>query len=196
MIERVALLQKKIQNFYYNNIRYTSHLLLNGKEPFVCNIRITVVNVVVLCSIWVMFADQIRLAFCPPSADDIFAIVNCIVWIILICELFIELFIRPDTFNLLVGSDKAFSPRTVLYISSFHFVVELLSLLSFIPEFLCLWTTNSSSCSDRIPFSFYNAALVKTIGPTRYDAAFGYAYFALIRLRVLGLVRYVNIIIK
>jgi hypothetical protein len=51
-------------------------LLLNGMKPYACSIRITVVNVLVLCSIWYMFIDQARLAFFPPSSDDALAVVS------------------------------------------------------------------------------------------------------------------------
>ena len=44
-------------------------LFLNGKAPYSWSAQFTMVNFLVLCSTWYMFSDQIRLAFCPPSAD-------------------------------------------------------------------------------------------------------------------------------
>jgi hypothetical protein len=86
-------------------------------------------------------------------------------------------------------SEKAFAPSTVRYINFFHLLVESLSLAVFIPEFLCLWTTEYT-CGDRPAFSFFNAAYMAVLGPYRSDAFFGRAYMALIRLRVFGLGRH------
>jgi hypothetical protein len=98
-------------------------------------------------------------------------------------------FIRPDGYNNLIVSEKAFAPSTVRYINSFHLLVESLSLAVFIPEFLCLWTT-AYTCGDRPAFSFFNAAYMAVLGPYRSDAFYGRAYMALIRLRVFGLGRH------
>ena len=51
-------------------------LFLNGMKPYACAIRITAVNVLVVCSTWYMFIDQARLAFFPPSSDDALAVVS------------------------------------------------------------------------------------------------------------------------
>lgn len=171
----------------FHMMRRNARLFLNGKEPYVCQMRLTIINLVVVCSTWLMFVDQVRLGFMPPTADRPVAIVNLCVWVVLSLELIFEVFIRPDGFNRLIISEKAFSPTTVLYINSFHFIVESLSLLVFIPEFYCI--LSNENCSQRYRFSFYNAALLKVIGPTRLDVAYGYGYLALVRLRVLGLVR-------
>lgn len=169
-------------------LRRNARLFLYGKEPYICQMRLTMINLVVLCSTWLMFIDQVRLGFMPPTADKPVAVINLCVWVILCLELIFEVFIRPDGFNRLIISEKAFSPVTVRYINSFHFVVESISLLVFVPEFFCI--LSNQNCSQRYPFSFYNAALMKVIGPTRLDVAFGYFYLCLVRLRVLGLVRH------
>lgn len=163
-------------------------LILNGLEPYAIQVRLTLVNFIVLCSIWYMFIDQARLAVFPPRADHIVAVFNLIVFLVLFCELLFEVFIRPDGYRRLIVAEKAFSPQTVRYISGFHFMVELFSLLLFISEFHCLFTRDS--CSLRSPFSFYNAALKAVTGPTRLDSALGRFYFALIRLRIFGVVRH------
>jgi hypothetical protein len=169
--------------------RRQAGLVLNGVDPYRCRIRITAVNLVVLCSIWFMFVDAARLAFFPPSADDAVAAVNLAVWIVLVLELLLEVFIRPDGYHFLIGSEKAFAPTTERYISGFHLAIELLSLLLFVPEFYCV-LNRSISCGDRMPFSFYNAALMSVIGPSRAEIFYGHAYMALVRLRVFGLVRH------
>lgn len=51
-------------------------LFLNGSSPYACSIRITLVNILVICSIWYVFIDQARLAFFPPSSDHAVAIVS------------------------------------------------------------------------------------------------------------------------
>jgi hypothetical protein len=44
-------------------------LFLNGMAPYSWSAKFTMVNFLVLCSMWYMFSDQLRLAFFPPSAD-------------------------------------------------------------------------------------------------------------------------------
>lgn len=56
--------------------RRHGQLFLNGMKPYACSIRITLVNLLVLCSLWYMFIDQARLAFFPPSSDDTLAVVS------------------------------------------------------------------------------------------------------------------------
>lgn len=107
----------------------------------------------------------------------------------LVIELLFEVFIRPDGYKSLITSEKAYSPNTVRYINSFHLLIESLSLALFIPEFLCLWSS-AYSCGDRPGFSYFNAVYMAVLGPHRSDAFFGRAYFALVRLRVFGLVRH------
>jgi hypothetical protein len=51
-------------------------LLLNGVKPYACSVRLTAVNLLVLCSTWYMFIDQARLAFLPRGADESLAIVS------------------------------------------------------------------------------------------------------------------------
>jgi len=165
-----------------------ARLFLNGHEPFLCRMRWTMVNFVVMCSTWYMFIDQARLALFPTEADAAVAVINLIVWLVLVLELTFEVFIRPDGFQNLIISDRAYAPTTVLFINSFHLIVESVSLLIFIPEWYCLISTYE--CDDRLKFSFYNAILMSAIGPTRLESLYGRAFLALIRLRVFGSVRH------
>jgi hypothetical protein len=169
--------------------RKQASLVLNGVDPYRCRIRVTSVNFVVLCSVWYMFVDPARLAFFPPSTDDAIAAVNLAVWTILMLELMLEVFIRPDGYSLLIVSEKAFAPTTERYISAFHLAVEFISLLVFIPEFYCVLSP-AVTCGERLPFSYINSALLAVIGPTKTDVFYGQAYAALIRLRIFGLVRH------
>lgn len=173
----------------YQATKRQAKLCLNGKKPWMCSVRLTSVNVVVACSTWYMFSDQARLAFFPANADDSLAVVNFVVFCILLVELLFEVFIRPDGYQELIISDKAYAPTTVRFINAFHLVVESVSLLCFIPEFYCLFSS-TFECGERLGFSFFNAALMGVVGPTRLDAFYGKAFFALIRFRVFGLVRH------
>ena len=165
----------------FHCFRGQAKLFLYGREPYICRMRLTMVNFVVVCSTWFMFSDQLRLAFFPPSADRALATTNLTVWIVLVLELLFQVFIRPEGYSALLVSDKAYSPTTVRYINAFHLFIELLSLGIFIPEFLCIF--RNESCSKRYPFSFYNAAMMGVIGPSRADVFYGHACCS-IRLRV------------
>ncbi len=171
-----------------HGVRTQANLMLYGHEPYLCRIRLTMLNVVVLCSTWFMFSDQVRLAYFPPTADDVIARINFGVWVVLVFELISEVFIRPEGYQGLLISEKAFSPTTVRYINTIHLVVELLALCVFIPEFFCLFT--NYSCSERLPFSFFNAVLIGVIGPTYKNVFLGHAYIALVRIRIFGMVRH------
>jgi hypothetical protein len=110
------------------------------------------------------------------------------VWLVLVLELILQVFILPDGFKNLIVSDKAYAPTTVRFINTFHVFIESLSLLIFISEWYCLVSTYQ--CDDRLRFSFHNAVLLSVTGPTRLDSFYGKAFLALIRLRVFGLVRH------
>ena len=168
--------------------RRQAHLFLNGMNPYQCSAKITAVNLTVLCSFWYMFIDQARLAFMPVDADYTLAIINCVIWTILVIELIFEVFIRPDDFGALIVSDKAFTPTTVRYISFLHLAIEFISLIFFIPEFVCLFT--DEECDGRPRFSFLNSSLLGIISTDRILVLASKAFFACIRLRVFGLVRH------
>jgi hypothetical protein len=170
------------------HMRRQGRLILNGLNPYVCRVRLTMVNFIVLCSTWYMFIDQARLVFFPAEADDALAAVNLAVWLVLVLELVFQVFILPDGFKNLIVSDKAYAPTTVRYINAFHVFVESLSLIIFISEWYCLVSTYQ--CDDRLRFSLHNAVLLSVTGPTRLDSFYGKAFLALIRLRVFGLVRH------
>jgi len=180
-----------LSDFCRSCARYTKRqakLFLNGRNPFVCALRFTMVNLVVLCSAWFVFIDQARLAFFPASADLALARTNIVVWCVLVMELLFQVFIRPEGYRALIFSEKAFAPTTVRYINAFHLFVEALSLGIFIPEFLCLF--NGHSCGKCLPFSFHNATKIGIVGPSRWDVFAGHAFIALLRLRVFAMVRH------
>jgi hypothetical protein len=172
----------------YQNIQTQARLLLNGSEPYVCLMRLTMVNFIVMCNFWYMFADQARFVIFPPNSDTGLAVVDFIVWAFLVLELLFELFIRPDGYLKSLSTEKAFAFTTRRYINNFHFLIEIFSLMMFVPEFYCLFS--SYRCDARIPFSFQSAVLRGVIGPTVLQAFLGRGYLALIRLRVFGVIRH------
>lgn len=166
-----------------------SYLFLNGMKPYSCSMRITTTNIVVLCSIWYIFIDSIRLAFIPGKFDYTLAVISSTVWVILLLELILAYFIRPDGYHTMIQSDKAYTPTMVRFISGVHLFVELISLGFFVPEFYCLFDSNLQ-CDDRPEFSFFHSTLLTVTGPTLFHAFLGRAFYACIRLRVFGLIRH------
>jgi len=49
---------------------------LNGNRPYAISIRFTGINFLVICSIWYLYIDQLRLAFMPHTADFGCAVVS------------------------------------------------------------------------------------------------------------------------
>jgi hypothetical protein len=169
-------------------VRQQSQRFLYGREPYICRLRLTAVNFIVLCSTTFMFIDHFRLAFLPPWSDHIVAGLCLGIWVVLVLELVFEVFIRPDGYQNLIISDKAYAPITVRYINFFHLMVESISLALFVPEFTCIFS--GASCTARLPFSIFNALLLSVVGSNRQEAFYGHAFIALTRLRVFGLVRH------
>jgi hypothetical protein len=173
----------------FKSARNQGSLFLNGLPPYEFSVRLTTVNIIVLCSTWYMFIDQMRLAFFPPDADYTLAVINFIIWTILIMELVFEVFIHPDGYFHLIRSDKAFTPTTVRYISWFHLIAEAVALGFFAPEFWCLFNADLV-CDGRAKFSFLRTTLMTITGSNRMEALAGRAFYACVRLRVFGLVRH------
>ncbi len=51
-------------------------MFLNGSRPYKLSFKFTGVNFLVVCSIWYLYIDQMRLAFFPHSADRACAIIS------------------------------------------------------------------------------------------------------------------------
>lgn len=49
---------------------------LNGNRPYSFTCRFTGVNLLVICSFWFLFIDQLRLVYAPSTMDEEFAIVS------------------------------------------------------------------------------------------------------------------------
>ncbi len=164
-------------------------MFLDGREPYRLVFRITPIKVIAMCSIWYLFIDQIQLAFLPPSVDEWLAWANFAVWLILVMEIVIGVFVRPEGWNSLVRSDKAYTPETARHISNVHLIVESISLLFFVPVFYCIFS-DDTTCSERIPFSFLDASLAAVVGPSLARALYGRFFYGIVRLRVFALVRH------
>lgn len=106
----------------------------------------------------------------------------------LVVELFCEVFIRPDGYQSLLMSEKAYAPSTARFMNRFHLCGEAVALITFVPEFICL--LSSYECGDRPKFSLFNALFTSVLGPTRLASFYGRGFLALIRFRVFGLVRH------
>ena len=115
-----------------------------------------------------------------------FPISPSFVFCILVLELIGEVFIRPDGYRRLMFTEKAFSPQVIRGINNFHLVVEIISLIFFIPEFICLF--GDEACRQQ--FSLSNASQWGVIGPDRIHAFYGRAFYAIVRLRMFGMVRH------
>jgi len=157
---------------------------LNGKRPYGISCRFTGVNFLVICSIWYLYIDQLRLAFMPSSADYPCAVISAIVFLVLFMELIVEVFIRPRGYHALIRSEKAYLPSTVRYLDRFHLVTEMISLIFFAPEFLLLFGYTDPA------FDLSNACLMSIYGPSRLEAFYGTAYICMLRLRIFGVVRH------
>ena len=173
----------------YKTILKHARMFLNGRQPYNVSFRITSVKVIVVCSIWYLFMDQIRLAFLPPSFDGTLAWINFVVWLILAMELILGVFVRPEEWHSLVRSDKAYTPQTAQYINGVHLFVESISLVFFVPVFFCIFRSETT-CSSRLPFSFLEASLAAVLGPSLSSAFYGRFFYGVIRLRVFALVRH------
>ena len=103
-------------------------------------------------------------------------------------ELFLEVFIRPEGYQMLRKSEKAYAPSTARFINRFHLCGEFISLVFFAPEFGCLF--GFYQCSARPRFSYFNATFISVLGPKRINVFYGKLYIAIMRLRVFGLVRH------
>lgn len=167
-----------------SKLRTQMEKFLNGNRPYGISCRFTGVNALVICGIWYLYIDQVRLVFMPPSADYPCAVVSAIVWIVLVMELIVEYFIRPSGYRALIRSEKAYLPSTVRYLSTFHLITELISLVFFAPEFLILFGYDDPA------FSLSNACLMSIYGPGRLEAFYGTAFICMLRLRIFGVVRH------
>lgn len=185
----VANLAVRFQRTLGDRCLAQAKLFLYGLEPYILQARCTMVNIMVLCSIWFVFIDTFRLAFIPPRADHGVAMISLIIWVALVLELAMEAFVRPDQYRRLIETEKYY-PKTTRYINGFQLAVEAFSLVLYTAEFWCIF--QGTSCSQRVSFSLYNALLMASTGSSRLEIFYGSAYMALIRLRIFGLVRHWN----
>ena len=103
-------------------------------------------------------------------------------WLILMLELILEVCVRPKDYVKLRRTERAFSPRTVRYINTFHLFFEFVALMFAIPDFLPLFTKNNEKTA-----SFIQAAINASHGKTPGQFLLGHVFFMLTRMRLFGL---------
>lgn len=161
-------------------IKMQAFLFLNGYSPYSFSLRITVVNVLVLCSIWFVFYDMVKFAFLPKDYDRVLEVVTTVVWSILVGELVSEVFVRPIRYRALIRSKEAYCPSTVRHINNFHVFFEGVCLICNIPAYIFHGGT----------FGPAEAAINAVLGPKKYHALYGMFFFTLARFRIFGLIRH------
>ena len=164
--------------------------LLLGLSPYSLELRISGVNLLVCCGILFMILDQIRIGFAPPAYDRPLIIINATIWVILVVELILEAFFRPQDYSFLIVSEKKYNPSTARFLNNVHLFAEVLALVLFIPEMQCLFILNEDRCGEALPFTLLDATMKKSFGTARSEVALGTLIFAFVRLRLFGPVRH------
>jgi hypothetical protein len=182
----------------YRFAKSQARLLLSGLKPYEVNLRLTYVNVMVLCSFIFIFSDTVKLAFLPPSMDLATIWISLVAWFLLVLELFFEVFIRPKGYSALIHSEKAYAPSTARYINRLHLAMELIALLFYIPEISCIFK-GGDSCSYASTLNLMNATFLVSLAQSntisslnsfpRKAVFVGNCILATLRLRVFGIVR-------
>ena len=72
----VARICRKRLGEVYRKVKQQTDACLNGKRPYGISCRFTGVNLLVVCSIWYIVIDPVRLAFLPSSMDNNIALVS------------------------------------------------------------------------------------------------------------------------
>ena len=163
--------------------------VLLGETGYAFKIRLTGINFLVLCSFSFLFLDVIDLAFLSPDADRAIAIVDFVVWFILVMELLLEFLIRPPDYSALMQSEKAFAPSTARHINVFHLVMESFALILFAPRFRCV--ANEDNCGTRgVIGPGLRASIDALSGDNEGLIALGRFFLGLHFLRTFGLIRH------
>ena len=166
--------------------------LMRGMRPFSCKIRITGINLLVLCSTLFLFLQIVQLGWGSPEMDGNVAIIGLVVWCVLVLELIVEVMIRPSNYRDLIRSKKAYRPSTARYISAGFLFGEILALVLYLPEVICLNNTTDACLTDGIfgRFMLVKASAFAVIGPTILDSILGRLMMGTVSLRLFGVVRH------
>lgn len=162
--------------------------VLQGESGYAFKIRLTGINFLVLCSFTFLFLDVIALAFLSPESDYPVAIVELVVWVILVFELILECLIRPEDYRNMMQSDKAFAPSTARHINTFHVVVESVALILFAPSFRCIW--NKDMCGVNVIGPGIRSTLDAHSSSDHAKASLSRLILGLHFLRAFGLIRH------
>eukprot|EP00531_Pseudo-nitzschia_arenysensis_P017663 CAMPEP_0116121408 /NCGR_PEP_ID=MMETSP0329-20121206/3682_1 /TAXON_ID=697910 /ORGANISM="Pseudo-nitzschia arenysensis, Strain B593" /LENGTH=1270 /DNA_ID=CAMNT_0003615221 /DNA_START=74 /DNA_END=3886 /DNA_ORIENTATION=+ len=166
--------------------------LVLGASPFSLKIRITGINLLVVCSVLFLFLQVFQLGYVSPQFDDELAILGLVVWCILVLELTFEVLIRPKNYHELLESEKAYRPSTARYINSRYVFGETLALVLYIPELICFRKEASDVClakGDAGQLLLVNASIAAVLGPTKFDSLRGRLLMGSMAFRLFGVIR-------
>ena len=124
-------------------------------------------NLMGILTVFALFGDDLRLAFCPPDSDESFTIISCIALFAFILEFGLQNYVRPE------------------YRGNFYFWLDLVSTLSLVTDipFMMEALTNTKDSSDSD-----SAAALKAGRTSRAGAKAGRV------VRIVRLVRMVRIV--
>ena len=158
-----------------------------GNLPYAIRFQFSGINFLVLASLVFNFLDQVRLLIVNPKNDKIIGSFLVAIWFIMSVELICEICIRPtDYFNLMKSKDK-YDPSIACFINKFHLVAESLALLCFFPEIISIFTNWEMGTPGSLLMASCSAV---GLDHTLVESYLGLLTFAVIRLRVISLIRY------
>ncbi|GKY91659.1 hypothetical protein MPSEU_000137800 [Mayamaea pseudoterrestris] len=163
--------------------------VLTGERGYGCRIKLTCINLLVFCSFIYLMIEPFTYAFLPPSKDRASAVLELVVWCVLVVELFFEYLTRPWDYNQAVKSERAFQPSIARHVDSFHLFCESLALILFIPEMPCI-LRDRCDAPGSVAFSMQHAAMLAVTGSTRVKMTQGRFVIGLMFLRMFALIRH------
>lgn len=158
-----------------------------GNLPYAIRFQFSGINFLVLASLVFNFLDQIRLVIPSPKNDKLIGSFLVAIWFILVADLVCEVCIRPSDYRDLVRSKDKYDPSTACFINRFHVVTEFIALICFFPEIIAIF----SGWENGLPGSLLRASCASV--STNHSLASSYlglVTYAVIRLRVICLIRY------
>jgi len=106
-----------------------------------------------------------------------------------VVELLLEILIRPLDYNILMDSDKAFSPTTARHISFFHIFFEAIALATFLPQLWCS-IRHDEVCDTQSLFSRSRSTMDAVLGHSPSSVMLGRTLMGITAFRFFGVVRH------
>ena len=97
-------------------------------------IKISYDDFMMIVTLFVLFGDDLRLLSFPPSADSAFAVLNNICFFLFLIELILNCWAKSE----FIRTKSILRPKVKGYIFSFFFWLDLLAVVSMIPDILWL----------------------------------------------------------